>query len=102
MSIPTLYLIAIVDGTFTNTEGNKLYTALVPYLATGQTIRLSLRDATPMSTSFLNSSFGELIDKFGLSAFRNTLRIGDYIPSHAAAIKRYVDNYQPAAELATS
>lgn len=91
MTILTVSLDSIVDGTFTNSEGNKLFTALSPYVSAGQVVRLSLRDATPMSSSFLNSSIGELIEQYGLAALRHSLKLTDYLPSHAAAIKQYID-----------
>lgn len=91
MTTSLLYLTDVVAGTFTNNEGAKLYTALAPYLATGQVVRLSLRDATPMSSSFLNSSIGDLLDHYGLDALRHSLKLIDFVPSHAAAIKQYVE-----------
>ena len=80
----------VVNGTFTNDEGAKLYAALAPHLAAGTVVRLSLRGATAMSSSFLNSSFGDLIDHYGIAALRRSLKLVDYVPSHAAIIKKYV------------
>ena len=94
-SIPTLVLTSLVLGTSTNDEGAKLFAALAPYVAQGQVVRLSLRGAAPMSTSFLNSAFGDLLDEFGPTAVRHSLKLVEYFPSHAAAIKKYLDQYRP-------
>lgn len=91
----TLVLTALTAGTSTNAEGDKLFAALAPYVAKAEVVRLSLADASPMSTSFLNSSFGELIDAYGLAAVRSSLKLVDYLPSHAARIKQYIDSFKP-------
>ena len=90
MDTPTIFLDHTVAGTYTNIEGAKLYAALAPHLAAGTVVRLSLRNATPMSSSFLNSSIGDLMDHYGLDKLRHCLRLVDYLPSHAAAIKKYM------------
>ena len=91
---PTLVLTALTAGTSTNTEGDKLFAALAPYVAQAAVVRLSLLNASPMSTSFLNSSFGELIDNFGVAAVRGSVKLVDYLPSHAARIKQYIDCFK--------
>lgn len=92
MDTSTIFLDDVVSGTFTNAEGAKLYAALAPYLAAGTLVRLSLRGTSPMSSSFLNSSIGDLIDCYGIAALRGSLKLVDYVPSHAAVIKKYVDD----------
>ena len=92
MDTPTIFLLDVVAGTFTNDEGAKLYAALTPYLAAGMPVHLSMRGASPMSSSFLNSSIGDLIDRYGIAALRHSLKLVDYRPSHAAIIKKYVDD----------
>lgn len=94
---PTLVLTALTTGTSTNAEGDKLFAALAPYVAKTAVVRLSLLNASPMSTSFLNSSFGELIDNYGLAAVRSSLKLVNYVPSHAARIKQYIDDFKPVA-----
>jgi hypothetical protein len=91
--IPTLSLMAIVTGTSTNAEGSVLYAALLPYVREGQVVRLSLHAASPMATSFLNTSFGQLIDDCGLASVRFSIRLVHYVPSHAMIIKNYLDHY---------
>lgn len=92
MDAHTILLTGVVAGTFTNNEGAKLYAALAPHLAAGTAVRLSLRGATAMSSSFLNSSFGDLVDYYGIAALRHSVKLVDCMPSHAAIIKKYVDD----------
>ena len=42
---------ALVTGTSTNAEGDKLFAALAPYVASNRVVRFSLRHASAMSTS---------------------------------------------------
>ena len=98
--IPTLLLMSIISGTPTSAEGDALYEALLPYVRSGQVVRLSLHGATPMATSFLNTSFGQLIDDCGLSAVRASVRLVQFVPSHAQRLKAYLDHYLPFAAAA--
>lgn len=99
-SIPTLALMSIVTGTSTNAEGDALHIALLPYVQSGRVVRLSLHNATPMATSFLNASFGQLIDACGLNAVRASIRLVQFVPSHAQRLKAYLDHYLPFATAA--
>ena len=94
LNAPTFDLMALVGGTSTNDEGAKLYAALAPAIASGQVVRLSLHGATPMATSFLNSSFGELIDHHGIAPVRHSIKLVNYLPSHATRMKDYLDSYR--------
>ena len=89
---PTILLDNVVNGTSTNNAGAKLYAALAPHLAAGTVVRLSLRGVTAMSSSFLNSSIGDLIDSYGIAALRRSLKLVDCVPSHIVIIKKYVDD----------
>ena len=72
-SISTIRLMDIVSGTSTNAEGLLLFNVLDNILLTSQKVRLTLDGATPFSTSFLNSSIGCLVDKYGIEATRKRL-----------------------------
>lgn len=89
--IVNLRLMDIVPGTSTNEEGTLLFAALDPIIAKGNKVRLSLDGATPLSSSFLNSSFGELIDKYGLDKVKSLLLISRYTPSLARTLKEYFE-----------
>lgn len=86
----TINLMDSVSGTSTNMEGCTLFAVISKELESNNTIRLSLKDATPMSSSFMNSSFGELVDRFGMETFKNNIRLINYTPSQAEYIKHYL------------
>lgn len=37
------------------------------------------------------------MDQFGVAAVRSSLKLVDYLPSHAAAIENYIENYKSVA-----
>ena len=53
----------IVSDTYTNSAGYQLYAVLKRLLAEGEQVQLSFSGATAPSSSFLNSSFGNLIEE---------------------------------------
>jgi hypothetical protein len=79
-----------VNGTSTNIEGLTLYAILSREIESGNIIKLSLKESTPMSSSFLNSSFGELVDRYGLDVFKKHIRLINYTTSQAEYIKKYL------------
>lgn len=81
----------VVHGTSTNAEGFTLYSILVKEIEAGRKIKLSLSAATAMSSSFMNSSFGELIDKYGISKVKEYISLINYTPSYAQHVKSYFD-----------
>ena len=81
----------IVRGTSSNTEGFTLFTVLSQQIENGSIIKLSLEESTPMSSSFLNSSFGELVDKYGLEKIRSHIRLINYRPVQAERIRKYLN-----------
>lgn len=87
-------LIQLAGGTSTNTQGYALYIVMKQHFLCNQKIRLSLKDATPMSSSFLNSSIGELIDEFGIDKVKSSLSIVHYTPTQAKILKDYINAYR--------
>ena len=81
----------VVKGTATNDEGIPLFNSIDTILAKGQKVRLSLEDCTPFSTSFLNTSFGDLIDKYGLDHFKSQIIYTQIKPSQVKNIKHYLE-----------
>lgn len=84
------YLKDIVADTFTNKEGEKLYAILKPYLDRSERITLSLKGSTAPSTSFLNSSIGELIEQYGFEKFRSIVSLTEATKFQAESIKFYI------------
>ena len=79
-----------VNGTSTNIEGLTLYAILSREIESGNIIKLSLKESTPMSSSFLNSSFGELVDRYGMNVLKKHIRLINYTTSQAEYIKKYL------------
>ncbi|MBA9076076.1 STAS-like domain-containing protein [Rufibacter quisquiliarum] len=90
MDARTIKLMDCVTGTSTNTEGLALSLVLLTELKDGNVVKLSLDGCTPMSSSFLNSSFGEVVEEVGMDVIKNQLRLVDYKPSEAKQIKDYL------------
>ncbi|MEO6883122.1 MAG: DUF4325 domain-containing protein [Bacteroidia bacterium] len=85
-------LMDTVAGTATTTEGLALYLAMSKAMDTGKNVKLSLKDCTPLSSSFLNSTFGELYDRYGYDKIKERVVLINYFPSHAMAIKKYLQD----------
>jgi hypothetical protein len=86
-------IITVVDsvtGTSTNVEGCTLYNIIAKEIEGGNIVKLSLKDCTPMSSSFMSSSFGELVDKYGMDKFREHVRLINYTPTQAERIQQYL------------
>ncbi|MCC7246678.1 MAG: DUF4325 domain-containing protein [Saprospiraceae bacterium] len=88
-----LRLMNEVEGTSTNAEGLTLYCKLDTILSEGNKVRLSLHLSTPFSSSFLNSSFGNLIDKFGIDKVKASISLIEYRPSLAKRLSEYLNEY---------
>jgi hypothetical protein len=80
----------IVDSTYTNAQGYKLYVVLLPFFIKNEKVDLSFVDLTPMSTSFLNSSLGALIEEFGFEQFKHVIRPVEITKSHAEVLSMYL------------
>jgi len=88
----TLHLSEIVKDTYTNSSGYSLYVAINSAISKGNKVVLSFKGATPASSSFLNSSLGELIDKIGFDKFKEIVKLTDLNKSQAEVLRRYFDS----------
>lgn len=88
----TILLKNIVPETYTNASGFSLFTVLKDYIISDQPITLSFKGSTPPSSSFLNSSFGELLDNIGFDKFRQMIRLSDLTQTQAQALKFYFNS----------
>ena len=84
-----LFIKDIVKDTYTNASGYVFLIALQDYLRSGQPITLSFKDITPPSTSFLNSSIGELLDQYGFTKFKSLVKFVDMTATQAQVLKNY-------------
>lgn len=91
MKVRTIKLMDVVNGTSTNADGFTLFTLMDKAFSNGEIVKLSLENATPFASSFLNSSFGELMDKYGIEKIREQVKLTKYTRSRAMNIKEYLD-----------
>jgi len=84
--------IILTDFTHTalsNADGVMVYTAVNNLLADGYTVIVSFSGINAVSTSFLNSFIGNLVDNYGLNILTR-VKIVDYTASIANFLKNYI------------
>lgn len=79
-----------VKGTSTNMEGFTLKCILQPYFENREKVKVSFDKTTPISSSFFNSSFGELIDEYGYELFKEIVKPVNITAQHMSLIKQYI------------
>jgi hypothetical protein len=82
----------VVKGTSTNSDGYSLFLQMDKIICNGDILLLSLHACTPMSSSFLNSSIGALVEKHGFDKMQGRLLLTDYQPSMANNVREYLTN----------
>jgi hypothetical protein len=82
----------IISAASTNAEGFQLFSIIDKEFKSGNFVKLSLTDSPPMSSSFLNSSFGSLLDSYGYTFMKNHLSLINVTKSKAERIKGYLDD----------
>ena len=83
----------VVDETISNLAGKKLFDIIDKHLENGSVIYLSLLNTEPMSTSFFNSSFGKLLEKYGPVEVKSKLKLVDYKMAEALRLRSYFERY---------
>jgi len=86
----TIFLKDVVTDTYTNASGLSLFIVLKKHIDGNDKVELSLKDSTPMSSSFMNSSIGELIYNYGFDKFKSIVKFTDLTHSHADIIRNYL------------
>lgn len=84
-----IHINQLVDGFSTNAEGSILYQEIVRNLDTHGSISVSFRNVTPVSSSFLNSSFGSLIEELTFDQFKSKISIVSCSKSNRDTLMRY-------------
>ncbi len=69
-TMTVLILTDLVKDTSSNSEGERLYIMLDQSISVNKEVTLSVGPEVAMSSSFLNSSIGKLIDFYGLVKFK--------------------------------
>ena len=81
----------VTNSTLSNCDGIQLQTAIDNALAADDMVSLSFHDVHTLSSSFLNSSLGNIIDKYGLNIL-SKIKIVDYTSSVASFLKNYISD----------
>lgn len=68
-------LASIVSNTETNIEGIKLFCVISKAIKNDESLILEIDSDMAFSSSFLNSSLGEIIDMYNIDVLKSTLRI---------------------------
>ena len=79
-----------VEDVCTNVQGCRLYYQLKPYFDRKEVVSVSFTGLNPMSSSFFNSSFGELIDNYGSDNFKQTIRLINIPKNQVDLIRGYL------------
>ena len=82
----------LISNTISNAEGYLVFVVIDKLIRQDLVVHLSLKDLSPFSTSFLNSSFGALVDAHGLDKVKKYIKLTDYRMSQANSIKQYLEN----------
>ncbi len=85
------YITDMVQGTTTNADGMPLFLYLQKELKHEHQVVLSFKDSTPLSSSFLNTTIGNLVDDFGLDYVKSYLKITQCSKPVLSTLKRYFD-----------
>lgn len=85
----SINLMDIVPGTTTNMDAVSLQLILNQLLKNNSKIILSMKGATPMSSSFLNSSLGTIIEDYGFDMFKRYISIVDCRKTTANSLRKY-------------
>jgi hypothetical protein len=86
-----------VDGTATNADGHALFLVLDRHIQRREPVVLSFAEMRPMSSSFLNSSFGEIVRKYGFGVMKRYLRLTEYRRADLKRLREYFQLLQTEA-----
>lgn len=89
-----IQLSEIVKDTYTNNSGYSLYLQMKEAFLRKEKVEISFKDSTPTSSSFLNSSFGALIEEFGLNVFMELVVPKEITASQSHVLKGYVSSFR--------
>ncbi len=82
----------ICISTYSNADGQSLKAAVTELLSGCETVVVSFHGIDSVSTSFLNSSFGELVSEFGLEIIKKRVKITNYTSSLLNSIKKHINS----------
>lgn len=82
----------IASGFSSNSDGNSLFNALNQALQSNEKVILKVDNEIAMSSSFLNSSIGEIINKYGLTCLKENLKFNTS-KTQFNRISNYINKY---------
>ncbi len=92
-----MQLSEIIKDTYTNSSGVVLFAVLDKKIKNNETVNLSFKNSTPMSSSFFNSSIGALIDKYSLAIVRKYVKFTELQKSQYDLLIKYINNNKEIA-----
>jgi hypothetical protein len=84
----------LVKSTFTNDDALPLMFKMSEFLDKGYSITLSFDGISGITSSFLNSSLGEVIDKYGLDSLKGRIFTKNCTSSLNNMLKNYINSYK--------
>ncbi len=93
-SIITLKVLDVTEDTVTNAGGLTMYVAMEKAFDENLKVSWDMEGVQLVSSSFLNSSIGNLIDKYGVTFFKAHFSITKYTRYQVEFIKDYITKYE--------
>lgn len=84
----------IVTETHTNQAGYSLFVVLDNYFSTNTMVEVSFANADAFSSSFLNSSIGSLIEKYGQKKFKELFKPVEINKGQANLLVKYLSTFK--------
>lgn len=84
---------ALMSGNSYPEAGVKLYNLIKGLLEQDEHIILDMDGVESFPTLFMNTSFGSLLDDFGLDAIKKKLKFRNIKKSHVERIRKYFADY---------
>jgi hypothetical protein len=94
IKMKTIVLKDIVTGTSTNVEAVPAFLKLDTIISKNERVIVSFNGINSVSSSFLNSLFGELIDKYGYERVVNSFEIKNCTKFNAKLLRDYFIKYK--------
>ena len=85
-----LKITELTPSTITNADAVPLALAMRKAIDNGEIVVLSFHDVTTLTSSFLNSSIGEIIEEFGFDRLKGKLILMDYTPIIGKTVTKYI------------
>lgn len=92
----TIQLINILEGKTYPEAGTALFPYLVDAINEGERICIDMSGVDSIPTLFMNTSFGEVLQIYGITSFKKLISFAHIQRSQAERIKKYLIDYERA------